>query len=143
MKREDSISGIINDLRWSLDYIEELKFIKIRTCGKANFNDIIRLNKEVIQYAYSKDCQNFLLDHRDCYIDLSVEDVCCLSNFFDENGLNNWFKIAILLNKSDLKELKFKLFYAIFSSLGRKYKLFHKVDDALEWIYEEQMVCNY
>jgi hypothetical protein len=121
-------------MKWKIDYIKDHGIVNVKTSGKMELNDKIKLSEETLAVGRKKNVNAFFVDHKETTFGLSVLEVDNLPAMFKNIGFGSEDKMAILFNIESQNSDKFQFLENVFFLDSLQVRVFTNPEEATAWL---------
>lgn len=117
-----------------VEYLPAVGAIRLTTHGVLSTDTIKKLVAVALAHAESHGVSQFLVDHRDVDLVISIVEIYDLPKLFESQGLPRYFRVASLFKPDPQTEQYFNFHESRSASAGFLQCVFTGEEEALDWL---------
>jgi hypothetical protein len=121
-------------LEWTIEYLEEIDILYIKTRGVLTMKNSNQMVKEAIAAMEQHQCFKHIVDHRDTQFTLTIADYYQRPATNERLGLSRRSKIAMVFR--ELNE-NTQFMETVFTNRGYNFRQFCSLEEAKTWMLEK------
>jgi hypothetical protein len=121
-------------LEWTIEYLEEINIIYVKTRGVLTMKNSNQMVKEAVAAMEQHQCFRHIVDHRETEFTLTIADYYQRPLTNKEIGLSQKSKIGMVFR--ELNE-NTRFMETVFQNRGYNFRQFVSLEEAKNWMKEE------
>jgi len=122
---------------FEIKFLGEKGIVSIENRGELTYDELIEQTKEAINLGHENNSRLFLTDFSHVKVQTSMMEVFQFPEIYEQLGMNQMSKIAVLVSETELKTEELKFYETICLNRGWQIKIFLQKEPAIEWLVKK------